>query len=144
MVSPPGRVCNQICFSTSVSAFCKSWFPQGEPKTFLRLCLSLLELNTPSFIIYSHSPVSWRFTTRQFNIENQSWCTEKLITKLLLNAKLCSCISPTSNYQWDSYAESCVSQLFDASVKARGLCFCVCAAAVCALGEWLGSPHYCN
>lgn len=94
---------------------CKSWFPQGEIKTFLCLCPSLLDLTTPSFIIYSYSPVSWQFTTWQFNIENQSWRGKKLMTELLSNAKLCSCISSTSNYQLDPYGESCASH---ARVKA--------------------------
>lgn len=71
---------------------CRFEHLMGEQWTFLclvpSLCLSLSDLTSPSFIIYSHSPVSQQLKTRQFSLENQSWHSEKLMTQLLLNAKL--------------------------------------------------------
>lgn len=78
---------SKLSGSVSVTAH-----PVGERWTFLCLApspfLSPSDLTSHSFIIYSHSPVSWLLKTRQFSLENQSWHIEKLMTQLLLNAKL--------------------------------------------------------
>ena len=81
------------------SRFCSSFetwpdHPLGKQWTFVCLAprsLSLLDPTSLSFIINSCSPVSELLKTRQFSLENQSWHTEKLMNRLLLNAKPHSC-----------------------------------------------------
>lgn len=84
----------------------------------LLLCLSLLDLPTPSFIIYTHSPVSWQLPSRKSNIANQSWLCEKLMTELLLNAKLHNHLfNIRPSVRLERCGESCASNLLDATLK---------------------------